>query len=201
MKILHENSLSTQRLPKSQTWLFNGHLPPSKLNIKLKTHSLNLLNNPLETLVGMNGIPSSFGNHRQRTMAGSVDSISEIPHQSTNENLSGLSSTQPLLNIVSSNEEGSSIQLQRPSMVKPRLRMSTSFLSATSLNDSVARLRRTGCARHARQPSSLQAIDQITQRKHRSSVIRKFDFSLPLMFSLTVSIQQRSWTDSQILFS
>ena len=180
MKILHENTLNPQRLPQNHRWLSNYHIPPSKLNIKLKTHSLTSLDIPLQTFVGVNGIPSSFGSRRQRTMAGSVDSISETPPPSNDENLSEFSPTKPLLTIVSSHEQQSSGY--RP-MVKHRFRMSTSFLTPTSLHDSVARLRRTGYSQHVRQPS-VQTIDKLTERKHRPSLIRKCSFDFLLLFNL-----------------
>jgi hypothetical protein len=99
-------------------------------------------------------------------MAGSVDLISEIQHQQPNDDT--FSPTRPLITIVSSNEQRSSIQ-QIP---KPRFRMSTSMLTPTSLNDSVARLRRSGYLQNIRQ-SSLQTIDKIIERKPRLSLTRK----------------------------
>lgn len=175
MKILHDDTLNTQRLPPNHRWLSNHHLPLSKVNIKLKTHSLTSLDIPLQTSAGVNGIPSSFGNHRQRTMAGSMDSVSEMPPPSTNENLSGLSPTEPLLTIVSSRKQQSSISSEYRPLVKHRFRMSTSFLTPNSFNDSVARLRRTGYCQQVRQPS-VQTIDKLTERKPRPPAIRKCTF-------------------------
>ncbi len=145
---------------------------PSKLNIKLKTHSLTSLDIPLETFVGLNEISSSLRNDHQKTMAGSVDLISEIqPQQSSDDAFSHFPPNKPLITIVSSDEQRPSIQ-QIP---KHRFRMSTSLINPTSLHDSVARLRRRGYLQNIRQ-SSLQTIDKITERKHRLSLTRKSNF-------------------------
>jgi hypothetical protein len=168
MTILYDNTLSTKRLPKSRTFLLDSHSSPSKLNIKLKTHSLTCLNIPLETFVGFKEISSSFRTDHQKTMAGSVDLISEIQQQSNDENLSRFPSSKPLINMVSTNQQLPSIQ----QVLKQRFHMSTSFITPTSLNDSVSRLRRSRHLRNIHQ-SSFQTIEKITERKRRLSFNRK----------------------------
>jgi hypothetical protein len=177
MKIIYDNTLSTQRLPKSHTSLLDSHVSPPKLNIKLKTHSLTCLDIPLETFVGFKDISSSLGKDYQKTMAGSVDLISEIQQQENDGNLSHFSPAKPLINLVSSHKQQLSIQQEWRQILKHRFRMSTSFITPTSLNDSVARLRRSGHLQNIHQSSS-QTIDKITERKHRLSLTRKCNFRL-----------------------
>jgi len=172
MKILYDNTLSTKRLPKSHTLLLNSHESPSKLNIKLKTHSLTSLDIPLETFIGFKEISSSFRNDHQKTMAGSVDLISEIQQQSNDENLSHFSSSKPLINIVSADKQLPTVQQEWRQILKQRFRMPNSFITSTSFNNSVARLRRSGHLQNIHK-SSLQTIDKITNRKHRLSLNRK----------------------------
>jgi hypothetical protein len=203
MKILNDNRLSTKRLPKSHTLLLNSHESPSKLNIKLKTHSLTCLDIPLETFIGFKKISSSFENDHQKTMAGSVDLISEIQQQSNNENLSHFSSSKPLINILSSNEQLPSIQPEWRQILKHRFRISNSFITPTSLTNSVARLRRTRHRQNIHQ-SSLQTIDKITERKYHFSLARKYNLNLRLYLILILScrfIRIRSWFYSKIYFS
>jgi hypothetical protein len=173
MKILHDNTLSKTRLPKSQTTLFDSHISPSKLNIKLKTHSLTCLDIPLETSVGLNVISSSFRSGQQRTMAGSVDLISEI-QQSNDEKFCHFSSSKPLIDSVSSNGHCAPVQQEWRQVLKDRFRISNSLFTHTSFNDSIARLRRSGHLSNIHQ-SSLQTIDKLTERKHRLSLSRKYD--------------------------
>jgi hypothetical protein len=182
MTILYDDALSTKRLPKSHTLLFNSHESPSKLNIKLKTHSLTCLDIPLETFVGFKDISSSFRNGHQKTMAGSVDLISEIQQQSNKKNSSHFSSSKPLINTVSSNQQLPSVQQEKRQILKHRFRMPSSFIKPTSLNNSVTRLRRSGHLRNIHQ-SSLQTIDKITDRKHRLPLTRKLNSNFILYFS------------------
>jgi hypothetical protein len=167
MKILYDNTLSAKQLPKTHTLLLDSHISPSKLNIKLKTHSLTCLDIPLETFVGFKELSSLRKDH-QRTIAGSVDLISQIQQQSTYEHLSRCSSSQPLINIASNNKQLPEWQ----QILKHRFRVSSSFITPTSINDSVARLRRSRHIQNIHQ-SSLQTIEKINERKRRLSFTRK----------------------------
>lgn len=181
MTILYDNTLSTKRLPKSHTLISDSYISPSKLNIKLKTHSLTSLDIPLETFVGFKEISSLLRNDHQRTMAGSVDLISEIQQQSNDETLSRFSSSKPLINMVSSNRQLPPVQQEWRQVLKQRFHASSSFIIPTSLNDSVARLRRSRHLQNIHQ-SSLQAIDKITERKRRLSFSRKYYLTLNSFF-------------------
>lgn len=181
MKILYDNTLSTKQLPKSHTLLLNSYESPTKLNIKLKTHSLTSLDIPLETFVGFKEISSSLRYNHQRTMAGSVDLISEIQQQPKNENLSHFPSSKPLINIVSSNKQLPIVQQEWRQILKDRFRISRSFITPTSFNNSIARLRRSGHLRNIHQ-SSLQTIDKLSDRKHRFSLTRKYIYLSYLIF-------------------
>lgn len=173
MKILSDNTLSTERLSKNHPFILNSYQSPSKLNIKLKTHSLTSLDIPLETCIGFKDRSSSLIQHNyQKPMAGSVDLISEIQQQINNENLSYFSTSKPLINIVSSDKASPIIQQEWRQILKQRFRISRSFITPSSINNSVTRLRRSGHFRNIHQ-SSLQTIDKITDRKSRFSIIRK----------------------------
>jgi hypothetical protein len=201
MKIFYDSNLSTKPLPKNRTLLLNSYASPSKLNIKLKTHSLTSLDIPLETFVGSNRISSSsFRNDYQKAMAGSVDLISEMQQQSNNDTFSHFPPTKPLITIVSSDEQRPLIQQEYRQIPKHRFRMSTSLIMPTSLNDSVARLRRSGYLQNIRQ-SSLQAIDKITERKHRLSLTRECRILILYIISFFCSIQIRQQIYSEIFFS
>ncbi|CAF1417971.1 unnamed protein product [Rotaria sordida] len=183
MKILHHknnNNHSTQQLPKSHTFLFENQISPSKLNIKLKTHSLTSLDIPLETFVDFKQMSSSFRHDHQKTMVGSVDLNSEIQQQLNDESFSCFSSSIPLINIASSNKQLPSIQQEYRQNIKHRFRLSNSFLIPTLLNNSGVRLRRSDHLQNIHQ-SSLQTINKIPKQKHRLSLnhngsIPKFSF-------------------------
>jgi hypothetical protein len=171
MKILYDNTLSTKQLPKRHTLLLDSRVLPSKLNIKLKTHSLTCLDIPLETFAGVKEISSLRKDH-QKTIAGSVDLISEIQQSTNDENLSRFSSSKPLISIASTNQQFPKVQQEWRQILKHRFRISSSFITPTSFNDSVARLRRSRHLQNIHQ-SSLQTIDKITERKRRLSFTRK----------------------------
>ncbi|CAF2748645.1 unnamed protein product [Rotaria sp. Silwood2] len=195
MKILCDTIHSTQQLPKSHTLLLDSQILPSKLNIKLKTHSLTCLDIPLETFSDLKQISSSLERDHQKTMAGSVDLNSEMQQQLNDENFSCFSSSQPLINIVSSTKQLPKVQQEWRQMIKHRFRLSNSSLTPTSLNDSVVRLRRSGHLQNIHQ-SSLQTIDKIPKQKRRlflnhNGPIPKFTFrDLPSYSRQTSSINQ-----------
>ena len=85
MKILSDKTVSTKQLPKSHLSVFDSHQSPSKLNIKLKTHSLTCLDVPLETCIGFQEISSSFNKDYRKSMTGSFDLSSEIPQHSDDD--------------------------------------------------------------------------------------------------------------------
>jgi len=130
-------------------------LLPLKLNIKLKTHSLTSLNVPLETFVGFKTSSSSFDCDYRKTMAGSVDCISEIRQQPIDV------ANKPLINTISSNQQqppATTNKTEWRPILNHRFPMST-----TSLNDSIARLR------HKNRLSN----QSLVQRKPRLSLLRK----------------------------
>ncbi|CAF0927162.1 unnamed protein product [Adineta steineri] len=182
MTVLYDNSLSTKPLPKSQTLIFDSHITtPSKLNIKLKTHSLSSLNIPLETCVNFKQM-SSLQTKQQKILAGSVDSISETQHSNDDiwNHFSSSSSSTSLINISSSNKQLPIVQQEWRQILKERFHISNSFITSTSFNDSIVRLRRNHHFKNIHQ-SSLQTIDKIPIRKRRFSFnyhesIPKFTF-------------------------
>ena len=83
-----------------------------------------------------------------------------------------------LINNFSPNEQQQSqtlVQQEWRQMLKDRFRMSTSLITPSSLNDSVARLRRKNRLQVNHQ-SYLQTVDKINERKHRLSFARKYHF-------------------------
>ncbi|CAF2255419.1 unnamed protein product [Rotaria magnacalcarata] len=176
MKILCDNTHATHQLPQSHKLILDSQILPSKLNIKLKTHSLTCLNVPLETFSDFKQSSGVNRNDKQRTMAGSVDLISEMQQQLNNENLSSFSSSKPLINSVSLDKQFPSSGQPCQQIIKHRFRLSNSFLTHSSINDSVARLRRSRHLHNLHQ-SSLQTIDKVPKRKN--SYLRSYNGPIP----------------------
>ncbi|CAF0731111.1 unnamed protein product [Rotaria sp. Silwood1] len=195
MKLLYDNNHSTQQLPNSHTSLLDSQISPLKVNIKLKTHSLTCLDIPLDTLADFKHMSSSLRCDHQITMAGSVDLNSQIQQRLNDKNLFGFSSSQPLINIVSSNKPLPSAQQEWRQIIKHRFPLSNSSLTSSSLNDSIVRLRRSVHLQNIHQ-SSLQAIDKIPKQKRRvllnhNGPIPKFTFrDLPSYSRQTSSVNQ-----------
>ncbi|UJR25269.1 hypothetical protein I4U23_006621 [Adineta vaga] len=139
------------------------------LNIRLKTHSLNCLNIPLDTSVGIQELTSLYHNDHHKIIAGSVDLISEISNQSNDKTLTRFAISKPLINLVPSNEQQPIIQPEWRQVLKERFHISNSFITANSLDDSLTRLRRHRQLTNLHQ-SSLQTIDKIIERKRRFSL-------------------------------
>ena len=147
MRIRHTTTLSTHPLSDDQALLLNDHMPPSKLNIRLKTHSLTCLNIPLDTLDEWKSrSPWSRDDHR-RTMVGSVDLISEIPRRQWQDG----------------HDE------ERQSIIEHDFRIQQ---SAILPHDSITRLRRSGQLRYSQQ-TAIHGMHKIIERKNTLVVIRK----------------------------
>ncbi|CAM2697178.1 unnamed protein product [Rotaria socialis] len=195
MKILCDNTHAAHKLPQSHKLILDSQILPSKLNIKLKTHSLTCLNVPLETFSDFKQSSGVNRNDKQRTLAGSVDLISEMQQQLNNENLSSFSSSKPLINIISSDKQFPSSDQPCQQIIKHRFRLSNSFLTHSSINDSVARLRRTRHLHNLHQ-SSFETIDKVPKRKNsyllsHNGPIPKFTFrDLPSYSRQTSSISR-----------
>ena len=166
MRIRHTTTLSTHPLPDDRTLLLNYHMPPSKLNIRLKTHSLTCLNIPLDTLDEWKSrSPWSRDDHR-RTMVGSVDLISEIPRQQWEE--------------VQDEE--------RQPIIEHDFRGQHSSIVS---HDSIARLRRNGQLRNSQQ-TVFHALHKMMERKNPLVVIRKIKSDALLMRDFAFSIDKGS---------
>lgn len=131
----------------------NSDRQPSALNIKLKTHSLNALDIPLETCAGFDPTFKSFHNDHRLTMAGSVDQISEIPEDRVE--------MKSHLCHYSSDKDFELIQSQTRRM--------NAFRIPATLHDSVARLRRNAQLNGNHQ-SSLPTVHHPSERKTRKSI-------------------------------
>ncbi|CAF0932313.1 unnamed protein product [Adineta ricciae] len=157
----------------------------STLNIKLKTPSLTCLNIPLDNSFGIRETSSSFTrNEHHRVIAGSVDLISEISNQTSDETWARFLPSKPLMSFVSPDQPQ-----EWPQVLKENFRTSTSMITATSLNDSLVRLRRHRQLTKLHQ-SSLQTIDRLIERKHRFSF--NYHRPLPKFVSRNASWKTRS---------
>lgn len=171
MKIFYDKNDTTQQLAKSQALLPDAPILPSKLNIKLKTHSLTCLDIPLETLTDLKRSSLLIPNDKQRSIVGSVDLISEMQHQSENENPYSFSSSKPLINMIPSDKHESFSQQPWRQMIKNRFRSTNSLLTHTYINDSIVRLRRNGRLQNLQ---SLQNMNKLTKSKRSLFLNRKY---------------------------
>ena len=152
MKLLDSETTSAYRLAASELSMMKSQT--SKLNIRLKTHSLSRLNIPLETSIGFDTRSSSHPpENRQSAVIGSVDFSSDLHPQSLSDHR--WSMEQPCANVS-----------QR------RARRTNSFINSTVVKDSMVRLRRVSQAQNHHR-SSLQTVDRACESKGRPSSIRK----------------------------
>ena len=175
--IFRDSKSSFKQLPTRHTFLSNSCLLPSKLNIKLKTHSLVSLDVPLDTLFGFKQAPLLVRDKCQRTLAGSVDLISETQQQLSDKKISCCSSYKPLINISSTNKQISSSEREYRQVIEHRCRIPNPFITTASMSDSVARLRRSHQLQNIHQ-ASLQAMQQTTDKRHRLSHSRTHNYNL-----------------------
>ena len=132
----------------------------SKLNIRLKTHSLTSLNIPLRSSISFDEIALSKSSHHRTILAGSVDSISEIQRQYP---------------MVKNDCESSFVTKSRPStdlVNQNGLKRTQSFFIPNSMIDSIAKIRRNRPL-HNFHRSSLQNIRKMVSQRTSHSSLRK----------------------------